>query len=120
VAVDNALNNSEADPGARKLSLRVQPVKRPEHLIRIARIEACPVVFYIIDHLSALFNRPNCLIENRNESVSLPQIRNRYEKVENSLLEVEVTGGGNEANDEGKEKGGGDPGATVSKSQEKG
>jgi len=28
----------------------------------------------------------NCLIKNRYESESLPQIRNQYEKSENSLL----------------------------------
>ena len=46
----------------------------------------------------------NCLIENLNESESLPQIRNRYEKREDSLLERRLTGGRNEANDEGKEE----------------
>jgi hypothetical protein len=47
----------------------------------------------------------------------LPQIRNRNE---NSLLEEAKIGGGNEANDEREEKGNGDPGEPVSKSQEEG
>jgi hypothetical protein len=62
----------------------------------------------------------NCLIKNRNENESLPQIRNRYEKSKDSLLEAGLTGGENEADDEGKEEGNGDPGAPVSKVQEKG
>jgi hypothetical protein len=50
----------------------------------------------------------------------LPQIRNRNEKRENSLLEEAIRGGRNEANNEREEKGNSDPGPAIPESAEEG
>jgi len=50
----------------------------------------------------------------------LPQIRNRNEKRQNSLLVEIRRGGGNEANDEREEKGNSDPVHAIPKSAEEG